>query len=166
MKPPNMTSIILSPSSGSKSKMLRKSEESATCIIEKITKRLLIEPQHSIATGMLSSSMPSDVEMWTPPRDVIWLTRTATPVNPLGSRLAGSTNAWMRKVCSRAEAVTATAVMARRTMVSRASSRVRSTMLSMVPADMGLLPGVGVEGMSADSIMRETLRPLPYMASL
>lgn len=130
MKPPKITSIILSPSSGAKLKTLRKSDESPTCIMEKMTKRLLMEPQHSAATGMFSSSMPTEVEMCTPPSEVIWLTRTATPVKPLGSRLAGSTNAWMRKVCSSAENVTAIAVMMRRTTARRASSSARSVMAS------------------------------------
>ena len=124
--PPKMTSMILSPKNGAKSKMFRNSEESATCIIEKITKRLEMPFQHMSATGMLSASMPSEVSMRTPPSEVMRSSSTATPVNPLGSRSAGSTNAWMRNVWMRADAMTATAVMMRRTMVRRARSSARS----------------------------------------
>ena len=43
--------------------MLRNSDESTTCIIEKMTKRLLMPLQHRSATGMLSASMPSEMSM-------------------------------------------------------------------------------------------------------
>ena len=43
--------------------MLRNSDESTTCIIEKMTKRLLMPLQHKSATGMLSASMPSEMSI-------------------------------------------------------------------------------------------------------
>ncbi len=49
---------------------------------------------------------------------------------PLGSRSAGWTNAWIRNVWMSAETVTATALMMRRTIVRRASSSARSVSAS------------------------------------
>lgn len=43
--------------------MLRNSDESMTCIIEKMTKRLLMPLQQRSATGMLSASMPSEMSI-------------------------------------------------------------------------------------------------------
>ena len=141
-------SMILSPKNGPKLKMLRNSEDRATWVIEKMTKRLLMPLQHMAATGMLSASMPSEVSMCTPPSAVMRSTRTATPVKPLGSRSAGWTNAWIRNVWMSAEAVTATAVMMRRTIVRRASSRARSVSASTAfataaPSRWGLDKSVG-----------------------
>ena len=61
--PPKMMSMILSPKNGPKLKMLRNSEDRATWVIEKMTKRLLMPLQHMAATGMLSASMPSEVSI-------------------------------------------------------------------------------------------------------
>ena len=106
--------------------MRRNAAESATCIMEKKTKRLEMRFQQMKASGMLSASMPRSVEMRTPKSAVMRSMSTAMPVKPLGSRFAGFTNAWMRKACSSADATTAPAGMMRRTRVSRASSRARS----------------------------------------
>ena len=65
------------------------SEERATWVIEKMTKRLLMPLQHMSATGMFNASIPSEVSIWTPPSEVMRSRRTATPVKPLGRRSAG-----------------------------------------------------------------------------
>ena len=107
-------STVLS-SRGAKSQNCKKAAERATCSMEKITKRLLIERQHISATGMLRASMPSCVGNEKPTSEVMRSMRMATPVKPEESRPAGLMNAWMTKACSKAEMKTLHRVMRRRT---------------------------------------------------
>ena len=50
---------------------------------------------HRMATGMLRTSIPRDVEILCPYKEAILSIRFATPVKPLDKRLAGRINAWI-----------------------------------------------------------------------
>ena len=63
--------------------------------MEKTTKRRLMLFQQRSATGMLSTTMPTKVGKEKPKSDVMRSMRIARPVNPLESRFAGFTNAWI-----------------------------------------------------------------------
>ena len=80
---------------GSKVNTRRKNEAKNTWIIEKTTKRRLMDLQQMSATGMFSATMPTKVGKEKPNSEVMRSMRMATPVNPLESRFAGFTNAWM-----------------------------------------------------------------------
>ena len=83
--------------------------------MEKMTKRLLMDLQHSSATGKLSASMPSCVGNENPTSDVTRSIKMATPVKPDESSPAGLMNAWMTKACSSADMKTLQSVTSRRT---------------------------------------------------
>ena len=55
--------------------------------------------------------MPTDVVKWIPKVPAILDKRLAIPVNPLGSSPTGSRNVFMANACSKADAITAAAVI-------------------------------------------------------